>query len=408
LTGRICSSREKVSPVPPHDLHFAPRGLRRIVLVGILATGAALAAWMALRPSPPALYERATRLAAASPDEAERLYRQAVMRAGGSFPDAQMQLGLLAARRQAWEETEKICDSLDWRAVRADLVVALGREAVAARNTTLTGRVAAELSRRPRSTALPALQELATSCRGHGLPAQELTCLELQTVVAPDDPRGWWQLARAYESRADPVAAATVYRHAGERDLPPRDRVEFQHRLVERLVDAGVADEARDELNRLMAMDDTQTARIQVHRAHLHRLDGDFRAALADLEKVWDQIREAPGAIRLRSILQLDAGEFDAARQGLEEVVAANPFDEAAHFKLAEACRRLGLAEESQIHRERHYEIQTRRQEVRRIKSNLDRAPPTRDQCLRLARLHDELGENEQAAYWFQAAREIR
>jgi tetratricopeptide (TPR) repeat protein len=393
-----------VRPVPPDNRLRVSRGFVRVALAAVVAV--ALGAWIALRPSPQTLYERAEALAAASPVEAERLFRQAVARAGGRFPDAQAQLGLLAARRDAWDEAQTMCDSLDLRAVHPRLLLALGREAVAARSTTVTGRVLAELRERPGSAAIPALQELATLCRMRRQPAQELVCLEHLAAVAPDDPRWWWQLARAHEARGDPGVAATVYRRACDRELPIRDRVEFQHRLVERLLDVGLTGEARHELERLIALDDSETARIQVHQAHLHRLTGDFRAALADLEQVWAQIGETPGAIRLRAILQLDVGDFDAARQGLETVIAANPFDEAAHFKLAEACRRLGLADDTRIHLQQHHEIQSRRQEIRRLMSGFDRAPATRELCLKLARLHDELGESEQATYWFQTARE--
>jgi hypothetical protein len=179
----------------------------------------------------------------------------------------------------------------------------------------------------------------------------------------------------------------------------------MRHRRIERLLDLGDADGARDDLDRLVARDDSQVARVQVHRAHLHRLAGEFGAALADLEPIWSQISEIPDAIKFKAVLQLDAGQFEDALRGLEVVVEAHPFDETAHFKLAEACRRLGLEDEEQTHREQHRSIQARRLEIRRLTAAMDRAPPTRAACLTLARLHRELAERDQATYWTNIAR---
>ena len=181
----------------------------------------------------------------------------------------------------------------------------------------------------------------------------------------------------------------------------------MRHRRIERLLDCGDAEAAQEGLEQLEECDDSQVARMQVHRAHLHRLAGDFRAALADLEPVWPQIGELPDAIKLKAILQLDAGRFAEARRGLELVVNARPFDEVAHFKLAEACRRLGLADEEQTHRALHRSILGRRLEIRRLEAQLDRHPASREACLKLARLYGELQENDRAKHWAEVGRTL-
>ncbi|MGE5191865.1 MAG: tetratricopeptide repeat protein [Deltaproteobacteria bacterium] len=384
------------------------RRRKRLWLAGaLLAAAAGLVARAWLRPSPQALYDRAVLLLSSNPVAAEELFRKSLVCAGGGFPDAQLQLALLATRRHDWNQVRTICAGLDQPGVRSDLLLELGREAVAAHEWDLARRVRGELRERPPREAAPALQNLAALYRLHRRPAEELACLEELTTIAPDDPRSWWQLAQAYEVRESPADAAAAYRRALEHELPRKDEFEMRHRRIERLLDVGDADAARDELDRLVARGDSQVARLQVHRAHLHRLAGDFRGALADLESVWPQIGEIPEAIKLRAILQFDAGQLEEARQGLEIVIAVRPFDEMAHFKLAEACRRLGLSEEEQAHRELHRSIQAKRLEIRRLTAQLDRAPPTRDVCLKLARLHRELKERDRATYWTNVSRTL-
>jgi tetratricopeptide (TPR) repeat protein len=372
----------------------------RLAAALLIVAGAALSGWLWLRPSPQALYQRALRIVSSDPAAAETLFRKAVARAGGNFPDAQLQICRLAVRRRDRDEVRKICATLDWRGGRSDLILGLGRDAVAAGDWGLARQARIELGTRPRQEAAPALENLAEFYRRHRQPAEELACLVERVAVAPDDPRSWWQLALAHETRENPAAAAEVYRRAIEHTLPPQDDVEMRHRQIERLLDCGDVEAAREGLARLEARDESQVARMQVHRAHLHRLAGDFEAALADLEPVWPQIGEIPDAIKLKAILQLDAGQFDEARRGLQRVVDAHPFDEVAHFKLAEACRRLGLADDEQTHRARHRGILAKRLEIRRLAAQLERRPANRQDCLTLARLYRELQEHDRARYW--------
>src|SRR5262249_32778007 len=123
-----------------------------------------------------------------------------------------------------------------------------------------------------------------------------------------------------------------------------------------------------------------------------------------NLELVWKEVRGSPEAVKLRSILQLDLGMSEEARRGFETVVAAHPFDEVAHYKLAEACRQLGLTELEHTHRELSREIQTKRQTIRRILRDSEREPVTTDDCLRLAKLYRELGEQGPADHWSAVA----
>jgi tetratricopeptide (TPR) repeat protein len=369
-------------------------------------TAVGLAAWNYLRPSPDALYEEAAKIVASNAREAERLFRRSIARAGGRFPDAQLQLSLLEILRGDWDAARKTCIGLDWQGGRSDLLARFGQEALAAREWDLAMQAFLELRKRPSPEAVVAVQGLATLHQLQRRPAEALASMEELTALAPGDPRWWWQLAQAHERRENPSAAAAVYRRALEHALPRPDVIEMRHRLIERLLDEGDRAGARDELERLVALGDLQVARNQVHRAHLDRLAGDFQAALADLDLVWSEIHEMTDAIKLRAILQLDVGHFDAARQGLEIVVAAHPFDEVAHFKLAEACHRLGMTECDRNHRALHQTILARRREIRRLLAHSDLSPPTRDTCLELARLHRELEENDKASYWLRAARD--
>jgi tetratricopeptide (TPR) repeat protein len=399
------SSSKDMAPFPAPVDQDRRRGAWRLAAALLVAAAVSFGVWICLRPSSQALYDRALPLISSHPEEAEALFQKAVARAGGDFPDAQLQLCRLAIRRRDHDALQALCARVDWRAGRSDLLLNLGREAIAASDWDLARRVRAGLAARPPHEAVPALEVLAELYRSQRRPDEELACLEELTTIAPDDRRGWWQLAGAQERRENPADAAEIYRRALECHLPRRDEIEMRHRRVERLLDIGDAAAAGEEIEQLVERDGSQVARIQVHRAHLHRLLGDFQAALADLETVWPQIGEVADAIKFKAILQLDAGQFEDARRGLESVVEAQPFDEVAHFKLAEACRRLGLVDEEEMHRNLHQRIQTARLEIRRLKAAMDRERPTRAACLKLAELHRELEEQDQVTYWTNAAR---
>jgi tetratricopeptide (TPR) repeat protein len=178
-----------------------------------------------------------------------------------------------------------------------------------------------------------------------------------QRTATPGEIAHWTQKARQYELENDLVKAAAVYREALNSHLPETVAMRLRHRRIEVLILLGDASGARQELRRIREADLSRFdhVRVLVHEARLSRLEGHPQRALSFLEKALPELRYALDAVCERGILYLDLGRLNDAVRDLSQVVEAVPNHEIAHFKLAEAYRRLRRPREAERHR-RAYE----------------------------------------------------
>src|SRR5260370_20054686 len=91
----------------PHERDPPPGwGRRRLCYSAVgaaLVAALATAAWHAHRPNPNRLLEQARACARRDPEHAERLLSQSIAAMPGGFPEAEMALCLLRARRGDWD-----------------------------------------------------------------------------------------------------------------------------------------------------------------------------------------------------------------------------------------------------------------------------------------------------------------
>jgi tetratricopeptide (TPR) repeat protein len=256
------------SRISPQVLHNGWRLARALVVVAAVG----LVAHVCVIPAPQFLYERGCRALGSDPARAKRLLTTAVAKSGGDFPDAQIQLCILALSERNWDEARAVSDSLDWRHARDDQLMSLGFVAQSARQFDLARRAFLELRTRAPVYAIVALQNLAAIYDLAGRADDAIDCLEEITRAAPEQPHGWCQLAQACDKYERREAAIVAYRRALENHLSGRDERAARHRLVELLIDAGEAAAAGDELERLVAGGNRDGARIERYREQIARL----------------------------------------------------------------------------------------------------------------------------------------
>jgi tetratricopeptide (TPR) repeat protein len=158
----------------------------RLTRAVVVAVALGITLWNPWRPTPTFLYERGSALAPSDPSRARWMLRSAIAEAGGDFPDAQVQLCLLAIRSGDEDELHRLCRSLHWQDAEADALVSLGFTATSARRFESARQAYLELCNREPSYALYGLEGLANVYALEQRPEQALACLEEFTRRAPD------------------------------------------------------------------------------------------------------------------------------------------------------------------------------------------------------------------------------
>ena len=174
--------------------------------------------------------------------------------------------------------------------------------------------------------------------------------------LRPNASRWWYEQAVEYDRADQQTAATTAYRRALQLGLPSENAEDARLRLVELFILMGDAEAARSELEKSGPIV-RQTARRNVQLARLLRMEGKSKEALPMLETALAELGPMPQAIGLRGMLHLDLGQYGQAAADLEFLAQAQPNDEVAHFKLAEAYRHLGQLDRARQHREQYVRL---------------------------------------------------
>ncbi len=133
----------------------------------------------------------------------------------------------------------------------------------------------------------------------------------------------------------------------------------------------------------------------------LYRLDGQPEAALAIANDIFPQMQHLPGAYLARGAIYFDLEEYAKAVEDFEQLVAMQPFNERARFKLSEAYRMLGEDEQALEHRSFGEWIRATRVELNSLQKQHE-VSPSAELRWQMASLYDELGERETAEFWLQ------
>jgi predicted Zn-dependent protease len=246
----------------------------RLARALVVATAVGVALWGGpFRPSPRLQYERACSVLDSHPARAELLLRGLIGDAGGDFPDAQLQLALLAIERGDWGELDANCTSLDWDRTEAYLLMRLGGKAMDGGRIDVARQCFTALRHRQTPCSIAGLQGMAQLYDREQRPDEALRCREEITKIVPNNAYFWRLLAEARAARRLSAAAAAAYRPVLRQPLRRREEADIRARLVAQLIAAGDAAAAREELQRLASADDNLTPEVLALIRQLDKLD---------------------------------------------------------------------------------------------------------------------------------------
>jgi tetratricopeptide (TPR) repeat protein len=102
----------------------------------------------------------------------------------------------------------------------------------------------------------------------------------------------------------------------------------------------------------------------------------------------------------VRGVAYLELEQYEQAARNIERTVAAQPNNEKAHFRLAEAYRGLGQVEPAARHTKIAADIIAWRKRINDVLEQRTRNPYDLEIYERLASLHEEMGEQAAASAW--------
>lgn len=312
-------------------------------------------------------YEQAQILADSDSLEAERLFRESVAGAGGRFGDAQLSLCRLLARKKRWKEVGELLADIPLKDCQSQLLINFGRQAYVAEQWKVAQPVLAELSLREVFEKREALSLLKAVYGQLGRFGEMQECAKQLTVIAPDDPRAWWDLAQTSEQMGLGRDAVAAYQNVLKHEIPPDASGQVFQRLLNLLIQSGDAAAARSELIRWTALHGRQPD-FSLYEAELYRLEGQSQEALTSIQRYLADGGKSLRALMIRGLLRLELGDAEQAVEDFENVTQREPAYEAAHFKLAEIYRRLGRLELAREHQSEYERIQRIRFEAEEVK----------------------------------------
>jgi tetratricopeptide (TPR) repeat protein len=390
----------------------AAKRLKVGIVVGLVLVGLAAALVLRLvRDDPQQLLTQAQVAFAPDPQSADGLLRRAIAVSGGRFPDAERLLCLLKARQGDWTEAMQLYGQFDPSEQPAEFLLEFGKVAQRGPHAETARAALEEAGRRQGAVGLAALEVLHEWHRAANDQSRIIETLQELARREPLRIERWLRLLQFLESRRLMSDVAAALREALAQELPLVDQVRLRHRLVALLIEQGDAPSAREELAHLSAAESKfpQSSRheIKLHEAALCRLEGNPQEALRALEEAQAlsseiPAPEIPGLISLRSSIYFDLQRYSEAAQDLRSMVQSDPFDLVAHFKLAEAYRRLGESDLARQHDEIALDIRAKRQRINRLREDLRRRPKSDLPAMyeELIELHRALNDTAGAQFW--------
>lgn len=347
--------------------------------------------WFWFSESPQSYYARGQAVLEQQPAKAEELARLAIEVSGGDFPAAQLlQCRALAATNQ-WDaalggfslirDTGK-CDPVD--------LADLGTKAFASQQFQL-GEMALEAARR--SEHPPArVFELLVPWR---LQQRELTeALEMCRVwqeVNRNDPRAWAIAGDLEATNLNLSAAISDYREALRHTPAPDIEIHVRSALVQLYADIGDVAAAREHLD-IVLKTGLADKNVQLKAVEVLRMEGKLDEAIREINRYLEKDGKSAEALKQRGILYLDQGEYSSAIRDLKQAVGENPFDKAAHIKLAQAYVRSGQQELAEPHFEKHRRLTAATNRILELNGQLERDPHNELLKQQLKELGREIG----------------
>ncbi len=268
---------------PPSSKHKAsPRKTWITILVVAIAAG--LAYWW-LRDDPRTLLREARAIARVNPSKADDLLIRSIVAAGGNFPDASLERSMIFAGRHQMDEAIG-CFSQITNPRRCDPAELLRLAKLAiAENSDYLADLALNAARQTGPDEAEILRTLISLNQRYDRQEAVLSdCARLAELV-PEDPAPWLVSARIHDANRNVPEALASFHKALERNISPAELNEVRNDLAELYLHEGNLSGAREQLEQLRkARDPTESDRLKW--AYLLRHEGEFEAALNEIEKV--------------------------------------------------------------------------------------------------------------------------
>lgn len=376
--------------VPPRGSSpTSGRWIRRIVVGGLLlgAGTAYFAYWNARARGE---FAEAVARFDRSPSEAEVWAEQAILSAGGNYPEAQLlQCRALAATGQ-WDAALGGFSLIgDFSHCDPEAIVALGESALGARQFELAERALKTASETTGAAADRGKELLAGLDLRSGRPTDALARCERWAMISPDDPVPHAIAADIYRMMYRFIEAIASYETALQHVRKDAARQRLLASLAPLLVQMGNVERAEQVFRDLKSFGEIPPP-LRLSHAELLRLQGELDQALAEVDQFTTQMGSTAESLRLRGILALDQGQAAAAVEDLKESVRQNPFDVGAQHKLGQAYRQLGKPDAAEPHLKKSQELTQAIYRIGELEGELQRHPgdaARKDELQRLRKL---------------------
>ena len=372
----------------------------------LLVTG--LAVWFGFFPSSQQkLLDRGIALADAEPEQSERWFRRVI--SAGSQQDANVKLTFawLDANHGAWTQAEQAFQNVDPALCRGDLLLLFARKAIKAKHFPVAIQALEPLRNRETPETHEALALLWSAYAAHGTQDDALAVgrelLKRQPLNHPQR----LELIRGLKGAYKEVECLDEVRTALQGELPPPIREELENLLLEQLIVLGDVPAAWKQLAELEQRDGPSIP-LQSKAVDLYRAEGRLDEALAAISELFPKIEHLPVAYLTRGVVLLDLGRFAEAAKDLDRVVAADPMNEGARFKLSVAYQRLGQEKLASEHREIWAGIRQKRMRITELLLLQRTSVLSKNDCTELSRLHREIGDFDRSRYWQQRAAALK
>ena len=374
----------------------AKTGRAWICLIALLLAGGGLFAWNLGRSK--RLFDEAQEVFATHPERAEQLLARSIDAAAGDYPAAQLLRCRALGAAGRWDEATGLFSLIeDKSACEPRELARLAREAQRA-NADVLAEMALVAANRPGAEQAAVLRQLI-AFEFERAPSDEALayCRELARI-APNDPFPWQAEGRLQQRRKEAIAAIHAYREALRRKPNERNELEIRMALAGLLIDSGELTSAREEMDRLLANPSAAEA-VRMKDAYLLRLEGHWQTALAKVQSVLADAPGSAGALMLRGILSFDRGQFAQAAEDLERVVAAQPFNKEAHYKLGQAYLKLDRPKEARAHLQTSNRLTELNLEIMALEARVRENRADRALVSKLAGLYEEVGRGSEARH---------
>lgn len=359
---------------------------------------------------PRQLYRRAERVLEQDPRRAADLLEEAVTRSGGEFPEAQL-LWSRAFLRLGQPREALGCFSLiaEPGSLDAADLIALADEARQAGEQLLATFALAAV---PEGSELyaDACHRLMEIKSEEGRYAEVVALGEQVASRGADTGSTALLMAYAHEQLADFPAAIAAYETALEApdEEHPERTVLALRRLTRLAIRLGRFDLARSCLDKLRERG-SLTTEDRLNQAELLRLEGKIDAAWMLVGELLEGEPSNLAAIELHAALAFDRGDDAVAESDLRRVLRSQPWNKAAHYKLAQVLQRTGRRDEA----ETHFSENRRLTElsVRVLDLQNESFAETEREAARLrelSKLYSELGQSRRAAQIQERLREMQ